>query len=312
MEQIILGRTGLKVSIAGLGCGGHSRIGLPKYGEEHAAGVVRKAIELGVTFIDTATVYGTEGAVGRGLEGVPRDSYVVSSKFPYGFDGNFAPAEKLMSTLEDCLRLIRSDYVDIYHLHGLLPKDYAQAREMYYPVLLKAKEQGKLRFIGLTERFASDTTHEMLRMAIADDAADVVMVGYNMLNPCAAKTVIPAAKEKNIGVLNMFAVRSALSDPVRLQANLDRIAEKGQGGPGFTPTTDVFDFLVEQGFAKSVIEAAYRFCMHTPGIDVTLTGTSNTDHLAENLQSIAAPRLPEAALARLETLFGNVDCADSE
>ena len=312
MEQTVLGRTGLKVSIAGLGCGGHSRLGLPKFGEEHAAGVVRKAIELGVTFIDTATAYGTEGAVGRGLEGVPRDSYVVSSKFPYGFDGTFAPPEKLMSTLEDCLRLIRSDYVDIYHLHGLLPKDYAQAREMYFPVLQKAKEQGKLRFIGLTERFAADTTHEMLMQAIADDAADVVMVGYNMLNPSAAKTVLPAAKAKGIGVLNMFAVRSALSDPVRLQANLDRIAERGQGGSGFTPTTDIFDFLMEQGAAASVIEAAYRFCTHTPGVDVTLTGTSNTDHLEENLRAIAMPGLPDAALARLETLFGNVDCADSE
>ena len=312
MEKVVLGRTGLEVSIAGLGCGGHSRIGLAKYGEGHAAGIVRKAIDLGVNFIDTAAAYKTEGAVGLGLEGIPRDRYVVSSKFPYGFDGQFAPPDKLRETLDDCLRLIRSDYVDIYHIHGLLPEDYARACEEYLPVMRKAKEQGKVRFFGVTERFAADTSHRMLQKAIADGFFDVVMAGYNMLNPSAAKTILPAAVQNNIGVLNMFAVRSALSDPARLKANLDRIAERGQGGPGFRPDESVFDFLTEDGAAESVINAAYRFCRHSPGVSVTLTGTSDAGHLAENLHSIGMPPLPESVLAKLDALFGNVDCADSE
>ena len=312
MEKIILGKTGLKVTVAGLGGGGHSRLGLPKYGEEHAAGVVRKAYELGVNFFDTAAVYKTEGAVGRGLEGVPRDSYTLSSKFPYGFDGNFAPAEELMRTLEDGLRALRTDYVDIYHIHGLIPKDYDRAMDMYYPVMQKAREQGKLRFFGVTERFAADTAHQMLQKAIAGDHFDVVMTGYNMLNPSAAKTVLPAAIQKGVGVLCMFAVRSALSDPARMQANLDRIAESGQGGPGFRPEAGVFDFLTKDGGAGSIIDAAYRFCRHSPGVGVTLTGTSNISHLEENLRSILAPPLPDSLMERLEALFGNVDCADSE
>jgi aryl-alcohol dehydrogenase-like predicted oxidoreductase len=312
MEYNTLGGTGLKVSIAGLGCGGHSRIGIGKYGEGHAAGIVRKAIELGVNFIDTAAAYRTEGAVGLGLEGIPRDQVVVSSKFPYGFDGEFASPAKLEETLENCLRQIRSDYVDIYHIHGLLPKDYPRACEEYLPVLRKAKEQGKVRFFGVTERFAADTSHLMLQKAVADGYFDVIMVGYNMLNPSAAKTVFPAAIEHNIGVLNMFAVRSALSDPARMKANLDRIAEKGQGGPGFTADGSVFDFLTGDGGAESVINAAYRFCRHSPGVDVTLTGTSNQEHLAENLRSIGMAPLPAGILEKLETIFGNVDCADSE
>ena len=311
MEQTILGRTGLKVSIAGLGCGGHSRIGI-KSGEVHAASIVKKAIELGVNFIDTAAAYRTEGAVGLGLVGIPRDSYVVSSKFPYGFDGQFAPPEKLTETLDNCLRQIRSDYVDIYHIHGLLPSDYDRACETYIPVMQKAKEQGKIRFLGVTERFAADTTHQMLQRAIADGIFDVVMVGYNMLNPSAAKTVLPVAIKNNIGVLNMFAVRSALSDPVRLKANLDGIAEKGQGGPGFRPDVDIFDFLTEDGAAESVINAAYRFCRHSPGVSITLTGTSKAEHLVENLRSIEMPPLPAGILAKLDTIFGNVDCASSE
>ncbi|MDR0469878.1 MAG: aldo/keto reductase [Peptococcaceae bacterium] len=313
MDKVVLGRTGLKVTIAGLGGGGHSRLGLPKYGEDHAAGVVRKAFDLGVNFFDTAAAYKTEGAMGLGLEGIPRDQFVLSSKFPYGFGGGgVAQPAELMSTLEAGLRALKLDYVDIYHIHGLLPKDYDMACEEYVPVMQKAKEQGKLRFLGVTERFAADTSHQMLQRAIADGIFDVAMVGYNMLNPSAAKTVLPAAAKQGVGILNMFAVRSALSDPIRLKANLDHIAERGQGGTGFSPSIDIFDFLVKEGAAETVLEAAYRFCRHSSGVNVTLTGTSNVAHLEENLRSIEGPPLPPATLAKLETIFGNVDCADSE
>ena len=313
MEQVTLGRTGLKVTIAGLGCGGHSRIGLGKYGEEHAAGIVRKAFDLGINFFDTSAAYKTEAAIGRGLEGIARDKYVVSSKFPYNsFGGEFEKPEALMQTLENCLRALKTDYIDIYHLHGLAQGDYIQARDTFVPVMQKAREQGKLRFLGVTERFMLDRSHEMLKQALADDLFDVVMVGFNYLNPSAAKTVLPVAAKNNVGALCMFAVRTALSNPVSLKANLDTIAEHGQGGPGFTPSVDILDFLTESGAAESVIDAAYRFCRHTPGISVTLTGTSNAAHLEENLRSINKPALPATALSKLEELFGNVDCIDSE
>jgi aryl-alcohol dehydrogenase-like predicted oxidoreductase len=83
MKKVILGRTGLEISIAGLGAGGHSRLGIAKYGAEHAAMIVRTAYENGVNYFDTATVYGTEEAVGLGLKGIPREQYVLSTKFPH-------------------------------------------------------------------------------------------------------------------------------------------------------------------------------------------------------------------------------------
>ncbi|MCL2120792.1 MAG: aldo/keto reductase [Clostridiales bacterium] len=313
MEQIILGRTGLKVSVAGLGGGGHSRLGLGKFGEEHAAGIVRKAFDAGVNFFDTSAAYGTEAAIGRGLKGIARDQYVLSSKFPYNsFGGEFEKPDALMATLENALRALGTEYVDVYHLHGLAPADYIRARDTFIPVMEKAKEQGKLRFFGVTERFMIDRSHEMLKQSLEEGIFDVIMTGFNYLNPSAAKTVLPVALRNNIGVLCMFAVRTALSNQERLQANLDIIAEHGQGGPGFKPSPDILDFLKEDGAAESVIDAAYRFCRHSPGISVTLTGTSNAEHLEENLRSIQRPPLPEKVLARLDSLFGKVDCIDSE
>ena len=312
MEQIILGRTGISASVAGLGGGGHSRLGLAKYGEEHAAGIVKKAFDAGVNFFDTSAAYKTEGAIGRGLQGIARDKYYVSSKFPYnGFGGEFEKPEALMQTLENCLRLLHSDYIDVYHLHGLTPEDYEQAKETFIPVMEKARDQGKLRFLGVTERFMIDRSHEMLKQALADDIFDVVMTGFNFLNPSAAKTVLPLTIKNNTGVLCMFAVRTALSNPESLKANLDVIAARGQGGPGFTPSIDILDFITAYG-AESVINAAYRFCRHTPGIGVTLTGTSSAEHLEENLRAIQMPPLPDSILTKLEELFGNVDCIDSE
>jgi len=324
MERVKLNRTGLLVSAAGLGGGGHSKLGLAKYGEAHAAGIVRAAFESGVNFFDTSAIYGTEGVIGQGLSGVARDKYVISSKFHYvepskpttfpyvDTEGTLKKPEELMSDLENGLRALKTDYMDIYHLHGVSENEYFAARDTFMPVLQKAREQGKLRFIGITERFVADPSHKMLEAALSDDLFDVVMVGYNMLNPSATKTVLPAAQKNDIGVLCMFAVRTALSNPERLKANLDIIIERGQGGPGLFSSVDALDFLTGSGAAKSIAEAAYRFCRHTPGIGVTLTGTSSPKHLEENLQSLQMPPLPDEILKRLDTLFGNVDCVNLE
>ena len=70
MDQIVLGRTGLEIGVAGLGCGGHSRLGQATGAtEEESVALVRRALDLGVTYIDTDRAYGTEEIVGRAVEG---------------------------------------------------------------------------------------------------------------------------------------------------------------------------------------------------------------------------------------------------
>src|SRR5271170_5784669 len=81
MEYVILGKTGLKVSVAGLGCGGFSRLGLgtgKTRGEAEA--IVRRALERGVTLFDTAAAYGTEAVVGSAIKGEQRDRLVSCTK----------------------------------------------------------------------------------------------------------------------------------------------------------------------------------------------------------------------------------------
>jgi aryl-alcohol dehydrogenase-like predicted oxidoreductase len=313
MQTITLGRTGLKTTIAGLGTGGHSRLGIDKYGWDHASGIVRRAVDSGVTFIDTSSAYGTEEAVGQGLVGVARDSYILSTKFPYkDKEGSVHTEQRFFEGLEDSLRRLKTDYVDIYHFHGVRPADYPQVRDRLMPAMLKAVEQGKVRFPGITEVFGFDTRHDMLRLALADDLFDVIMVGYNLLNPSAAQTILPITLQKNVGTLCMFAVRDALSDPKQLRVDIGRMLAAGQVDPAIVKPEEDLAFLREPGVVGSVMEAAYRFCRNTRGIDVTLTGTGNADHLADNLRSIGMPPLPQDTLERLHAMFGRVDCVSGQ
>lgn len=309
MDIVVLGRTGLKVTTAGLGCGGFSRLGLTK-GTDHAAGIVRAAYDAGVTFFDTAAAYGTQPAVGQGLEGIARDSYVLSTKFSYKSDGIPISADRMLKSLEQSLRELKTDCIDVFHIHALNADDYEFAKQIYIPELDRAREQGKIRFLGVTERFGEDTKHEMLETVLQEGLFDVIMAGFNLLNPSAAKSVLPKAAESDVGVLCMYAVRKALWSNEQLMVDIERIITSGQGGAGLSEHS--LEFLTEQGIAKTLPEAAYRFCRHTPGITVTLTGTGNLKHLSENLDSLSMPPLPGAALEKLEQLFGKVDCVSGQ
>jgi aryl-alcohol dehydrogenase-like predicted oxidoreductase len=309
METVLLGRTGIEVSAAGLGCGGFSRLGLSK-GLDHAASIVRAAYEAGVTFFDTAAVYGTQPAVEQGLRGIGRGEYVISTKFSYRNKNGRVTAEQMLSSLEQSLRELGTDYIDVFSIHALMAEDYPWARDYLLPALTREKEQGKIRSIGVTEMFGADTGHTMFQTVLPEDLFDVIMVGYNLLNPSAAERVLPLAMQNNVGVLCMFAVRHALWDREQLETDLNSILAAGQGGEGLDKHS--LDFITEEKIAATLTEAAYRFCRYTPGITVTLTGTGDPAHLAENLRSLAMPPLPETALARLKALFGKSDCVSGQ
>ena len=316
MRQITLGRTGITTTVAGLGCGGSSLLGLKKYGEAHAANIVRLAYDSGVRFFDTATAYGTEAAVGIGLTGLRREDYVLSTKDPLrdGWLENYATS--FTQILDESLRALKTDYIDIYNIHGVSPSAYANVKALLVPEMLKAQAAGKIRFLGVTETFAADTTHQMLDAALDDDIFDVVMVGYNMMNPSAAKTILPRTIRQNVGVLCMYAVRHALSNPTLMKRDIQTILDNNQGGAGLEATETALDFLSQavQGgkAASSIMDAAYRFCAHTNGIDVVLTGTSSKEHLADNLRSIDDEPLPDSILEKIWALFGDSDCVSGQ
>jgi L-galactose dehydrogenase len=309
MDHTTLGQTGLRVSVAGLGGGGYSRLGLGTGGDEANAGrVVRAAIDLGVNFIDTAETYGTQEVVGRALKGVRREDVVLSTKKCAGRQDNLSTPEAFGEGVEVCLRELQTDYIDVFHLHATQIPEYDYVVGEIVPVVQAMRDEGKIRFIGVTEMFNGDSAHGMLSRAVRDDCWDVIMVGLNMLNPSACRDVLPLAAEKGIGGLVMFAVRNALSQPDRLREVLDDLAAQGKLDADTFDSDDPLGFLLTDGGADSIVEAAYRYCRHQPGVNVVLTGTGDVEHLTQNISAICKPPLPETVLQRLDDLFGHVDC----
>jgi len=309
MEYTTLGKTGLKVSVAGLGCGGPSRLGMRNdpQSANHAIALVKQALDLGVNFLDTAQTYGTEPVVGKAIIGMPRDRLIISTKKTLPSEDHPDPEAELIKGLEQSLRSIGTDYIDVYHLHGVEPKDYRFAKTRLMPSMRRLKEQGKIRFIGVTEGFVPDPSHQMLQSSLDEDLWDVVMVGFSLLNPSARKTIFPVTIRKGVGVLNMFAVRRALSQPKRVQELCaELIASKMIDADGTDPSNPL-GFVLQMSDAATLPEAAYRFCRHQPVIHVILTGTGNPAHLRENVAAILKPALPEPVLEKLDKLFGRLD-----
>lgn len=314
MQHTTLGRTGLRVSVAGLGCGGHSRLG-QSYGasEAESIAVVHRALDLGINVVDTARLYGTEDIVGRALVG-RRDDVVLSTKaLPVDGDRPIT-AERLRLSVEKSLGRLRTDRIDVFFVHGMRIADLQHARDVIVPELLSLRDAGKIRFLAASEAFASDQGHDALGQSLdaGDDWYDVLMVGHNLLNPSARDRVLAAAEARDIGVFVMFAVRRALASPDGVRRVVAHLVEAGQVDAALVEEDDPLGFLLGARGAASLPGAAYRFARHEPGCHVVLTGTGSVDHLAENVASIDGPPLPPDHLERLTALFGHVDTVSGD
>ena len=308
MHYTTLGKTGLRVSVAGLGTGGFSRMGL-KSGktEAEAARLVLDAVELGINFIDTAPPYGTEGVVGTALKSLPRDRVVVATKAFIHRNNEWSSPQRVVGSLDNSLRLLGTDYIDVFNLHGIEPHEYDYALNTIAPELLKEKAKGKIRHIGLTENPIVDFTNATLKRALNDPVWEVFMVGFHMMHQGARKNVFPLTREKGIGTLLMFAVRSIFADPPRVAREMKELAAKGLVERWLGETDDPLGFLVHETGAANMIEAAYRFARHEPGVDVVLFGTGDAAHLRTNVASLLKPPLPDTDREKLAALFGHLE-----
>jgi len=302
MEYRTLGKTGLRVSVAGLGCGGNSRLGLGRGASvDDCVAVVRTAVDLGVNFLDTAEAYGTEEIVGAAARSYDRDKLVISTKAI--FRGGDETAEAVTRKVEAALKRLSLDYVDIFHFHAVNPEAYEHHRDVLAPALLKLKEQGKVRHVGVTETGPRDPAQKMLARAIQEDPWEVIMLAYSLMNQGARKNIFPTTQRRGIGTLLMFVVRNIFSNAAYRAEVIAKLVEQGQlkASDG-----DPLQFLITEGGAESITDAAYRYARHEQGTDVILFGTGNKDHVKDNVASILRPALPPPVIERLHASFGHL------
>ncbi len=306
MDYTELGKTGLRVSVAGLRCGGNSRIGLGRGASEaEAVRLVRAAIDEGVNFLDTAEAYGNEHVVGRAVAEAGRDRAVIATKCHSRAAENILAPGDVEAKVDAALKRLGTDYVDVFNLHAVTPDIYPDVRDKILPVLLRIKETGKIRHVGITESAPRDPEQRTLGMASTDGSGwEVMMLAYSMGNFRADGTLLPTMRANGIGSLLMFVVRNIFSQPAVLAETIRNLADAAQIDPAIAEAEDPLSFLVHENGARTITDAAYRFARHESGGNVVLFGTGSIDHLKENVRSINSPPLPADDVTKLRTIFG--------
>jgi L-galactose dehydrogenase len=212
----------------------------------------------------------------------------------------------MVASLDATLQKLGTDYVDIFHLHGLNPAAYDRAISEVVPILLREKEKGKFRHLAVSETAPRDPGHTMLERAVEEPAWEVFMLAFHMLNQNARKPLLARTQANKVGTLCMFAVRNIFSQPGALERTVGELVAEGKLPPELARARDPLGFLVHPAGAESLIDAAYRFARHERGIDVVLFGTSRVEHLKANIASILRPPLPAADTKKLHDLFGHL------
>lgn len=203
LAKVRLGRTGLMVSRVSMGC-----IPIQRLSHEDAAALLRRAFDAGVNFFDTAHVYtDSEEKIGAAFAGIPRSDYVIATKT---MSDSY---EKTMSQLEESLRRLRTDYIDLYQWHNpetFDGKSFLEGRGPYQ-AMLDAQKAGKVRFLGITN-------HHIARAHVAIDcgAFDTLQFPLSALSSPEEIAMTRKCAEKDIGVIAMKAMCGGLLDDGRL------------------------------------------------------------------------------------------------
>jgi len=261
IEKRPYGDTGMQVSALGLGAG---QLGDERLSEAEAEALLLGALDAGVTLVDTAPSYGvSEPRIGRFL-GVRRDQAVLSTKLGYGVPG--VPdwtGPCITGGVEQALRTLRTDRIDIAHLHSC-PRAVLEQGEVV-AALAAAKAAGKLRAIAYSGE------NEDLEFARASGRFDGLMASLNPFEQRSADAVLP-----RLGGMGFIAKRPVANSPWRFaeQPHGDysepywlRMRAMGMAPPGDMPWG----------------EFALRFTLSVPGVASAIVGTGRLAHLLENV-----------------------------
>lgn len=306
------GKAGIKVSELGFGAwqiGGSIGIGRLSTGygwveEGEAVAAIRRAIELGVNFFDTSDAYGigrSEEIIGRTLEG-KRDSVIIATKggaVPHfdGFLGDFSK-EHLTAACHRSLKRLRTDYIDIYQLHGFAAKGRISHLAEAYEVLDELKKRGDIRFAGVSIDYIEDGI-EAASMPVIDS----IQVIYNILYQEPRAKLFPLCKEKGIGIIARVPLMYGMltdkydanavfpEDDWRSRWDRDRIAE-------YIAKRDRVIILLKPP-TENIVEVALRFVLAEDAVSTVIPGIKSVTHLEENVKYVEDISLPLPLLTSL-------------
>jgi L-galactose dehydrogenase len=279
MQYRLLGRTELKVSVVGFGA---SPLGDVFGTTDPAEGkrAVHLAIDEGINFFDVSPYYGltlAEERLGFALEGRRAKVILATKCGRYGETAFDFSAERITKSLDESLRRLRTDYVDLFQAHDVEFGSAQQIVEETIPAMRRLQRQGKVRYIGIT----GYPLKVLMRIATAAPVDAILSYcRYNLLIDDMDSVLVPFAERHGIGLINASALHMGI------------LTERG--APGWHPAPKevlraadlAAEFCRDHGVDLS--QLALRFCFDYPRVASTLVGMSSAKHVASNLRAFEA------------------------
>ncbi|MCA1711711.1 MAG: aldo/keto reductase [Actinobacteria bacterium] len=312
MKYVRLGSTGLQVSAVCLGCMSY---GVPDRGahpwsldEETSRPFLRRALELGITFFDTANVYSdgtSEEIVGRALRDFAgsRDEYVLATKvhgrMRPGSNGGGLSRKAILSEIDNSLRRLGMDHVDLYQIHRWDPKTPVEETLEALHDVVKA---GKARYLGASSMWAWQFS-KALHLQRANGWTRFVSMQdhYNLLNREEEREMLPLCADEGIGVIPWSPLaRGRLTRP---WDEATERSESDQFGKMLYAEGDrtVVERVAEVAEARGVpaAQVALAWVSHNPVVTAPIVGATKPHHLEDAVAAVDL-ELTDAEVARLE------------
>jgi len=301
LEYRSLGRSGLQVSVAGLGC---NNFGM-RCDQGQSAAVVHKALELGVNFFDTADIYGggkSEEFLGAAL-GNNRPQVIVASKFssPMGQGplNRGGSRRYVLQAVEASLRRLGTDYIDLFQYHF---PDVRTPQEETLRALDDLVRQGKIRYIG-SSNFAGWQVAEAQWLARTEHLAPFVSAQneYSLLNRNIERELVPACEHYGIGVLPYFPLASGFLSgkyrPGEAPPQGTRLAVWGQRGAEMLSQRNFEALEKLEAFAqargRTMLELALGWLASRTPVSSVIAGATKPEQVEQNVKAVEWRLTPE-------------------
>lgn len=323
MDYVNLGKTGLKVSRLCLGC---MTYGAPEKGthrwalpEEQSRPFIQKALELGITFFDTANVYSggaSEEVLGRALRDFARREEVVVATKVYGVmrpqdpNGRGLSRKAILTEIDASLRRLGTDHVDLYQIHRW---DYETPLEETLEALHEVVKAGKARYLGASSMFAWQFCQALYLAQLHGWTRFVSMQPhYNLMYREEEREMLPLCRAQGVGVLPWSPLaRGRLTRPWEAAQGSTERAQSDQYAKGLYSATEAADQAVvdrvgEVAKARGLPRAqvALAWLLQQPAVAAPIVGATKPEHLEdavgalsvklsdEELQALEAPYVP--------------------
>jgi aryl-alcohol dehydrogenase-like predicted oxidoreductase len=316
VEKRTFGKTGMEITPIGFGSwaigGSGWAAAWGPQDDEEAVGAIRRAVELGMNWIDTAAVYGlghSEELVARALQHVPEsDRPYVFTKCSLVWDErgevhNVLKKDSVKRECEESLRRLQTDVIDLYQIHWPRPNEDI---EEGWSALSELKEEGKVRYIGVSN-FNVSQMERAQRIA----PVETLQPPYNMLNRGIEEEILPYCAKQDVGVIVYSPMRSGLLTGKMTRERVQNLPsddwrrnKSDFQEPRLSKNLELVELLREMGteHGRSPGEVAIAWTLRHPAVTAAIVGGRRPDQV-DGIIGAAEFSLSEDELERIETFL---------